>query len=389
MRIAVEPFRTTVPATMENGDDQKYGQIEISVSADSDGGFSADEIDSEYGEQVLKPRSAASRVPSNNETYNYKSEVRKQNCFFGSSMISVAGLLIAAYFLMGLSFTPANIGIFGDETNMKGSSGEVGLEAANAEMQEIVDEEIMEAEQAGIIDEDGEKGGIADIVKRAKDKVKKTNKAAERFKNLIDNKNEVGENDWVEKKDWWKIHDSDFDTDQMSKEDQRAWKASVKRQKQMKRRCKKEPTLEECSNKDLITSLTDIRDKLVKHYNYEATGSGKESSPAPKDDADRGGHNHQKHDQKPDENDITGAAEPTEEEDMSGAQDSTQVQDDAETDIANEQTDTKEEVDTEPAAEDESSLGSHQDSGTEVVQSTISDAFEVIKQVKHDRLSFT
>ena len=376
MRIAV---KRTVPATMENGDDQQYEQIETSVSADSDGGFSADEIDSEYGEQVLKPRSAASRVPSNNETYSYKSEVRKQNCFFGSSMISVAGLLIAAYFLMGLSFTPANIGIFGDETNMKGSSGEVGLEAANAEMQGIVDKEIMEAEQAGIIDEDGENGGIADTVKRAKDKVKKTNKAAERFKNLIDNKNEVGENDWVEKKDWWKIHDSDFDTDQMSKEDQRAWKASVKRQKQMKRRCKKEPTLEECSNKDLITSLTDIRDKLVKHYNYEATGSGKESSPAPKDDADRGGHDHQKHD-------STGAAEPTgEEEDSTG-----KVQDDAETEIADEQTDTKEEVVTEPAAEeDESSTGSHQDSGTDVVQSTISDAFEVIKQVKHDRLSFT
>lgn len=115
---------------MENGDDKQYAPVETSVSADSGGGFSVDELDSEYGdgeqaEQVLNV-SAESRAPStsNNEFYNYKSEVRKQNCLFGSSVMSVAGLLIAAYFLMGLSFTPANIGIFGDETNMKGSSGE-------------------------------------------------------------------------------------------------------------------------------------------------------------------------------------------------------------------------------------------------------------------------
>ena len=190
---------------MENGDDQQqYAKVEASVSEDSGGGFSVDELDSEYGdgEQVLRPRSAESRVPSSNGFYNYKSEVRKQNCFFGSSVISVAGLLIAAYFLMGLSFTPANIGIFGDETNMKGSSGEVGLEAANAEMQDIIDKEIIEAEEAGVIDEDGVI--VGDIVKRAKDKKKKRNKAAERFKHLIDSKqNSIGANDWVEKKIWF------------------------------------------------------------------------------------------------------------------------------------------------------------------------------------------
>ena len=371
---------------MENGDEQQqYAKVEASVSEDSGGGFSVDELDSEYGdgEQVLRPRSAESRVPSSNGFYNYKSEVRKQNCFFGSSVISVAGLLIAAYFLMGLSFTPANIGIFGDETNMKGSSGEVGLEAANAEMQDIIDKEIIEAEEAGVIDEDGVI--VGDIVKRAKDKKKKRNKAAERFKHLIDSKqNSIGANDWVEKKDWWKIHDRDFDIDQMSKEDRKAWKSSIKKQKMMKRRCKKNPTMEECSNKDFVTSLTDIRDKLVKHYNYEATGPGKESTPNPKDDVDRGGHDNIKHDGTH----STGVVEPV--EGTSGDQDSAgQVQDEAESEIADE-TATKDETDTEPAIEDENSIETHQDPDTDVVQHpTISADFDVIKQVKHDSLSFT
>mmetsp|Transcript_12163 Transcript_12163/g.28628 ORF Transcript_12163/g.28628 Transcript_12163/m.28628 type:complete len:769 (+) Transcript_12163:1-2307(+) len=152
----------------------------------------------------------------------------------------------------------------------------------------------------------------------------------------------------------------------------------------MKRRCKKDPKLEECSNKDLITSLSDVRDKLVKHYNYEATGPGKESSPAPKDDANRGDHDNQKHDEK-------GSTVVVEPADILGAQDSTgEVQDEAETENADEQTVTKEEDDMEPAIKDENSIETHQDTDTDVVQSsTISDDFDVIKQVKHDSLSFT
>ena len=77
----------------------------------------------EYGEQTLEPRTVTSRTKSSiKNNYDFHKAVRKQNCCFGLGMLSFAGLFIAAYFFMGLSFTPANIGIFGDESSMKGGS---------------------------------------------------------------------------------------------------------------------------------------------------------------------------------------------------------------------------------------------------------------------------
>ena len=55
----------------------------------------------------------------------YKKSLRRQNCFFGISMLHIVAAFIGAYFLMGWSFTITNNrGVFGDEMNMEGSSGE-------------------------------------------------------------------------------------------------------------------------------------------------------------------------------------------------------------------------------------------------------------------------
>lgn len=121
------------------GGDMEMAVVHQSTSSDSD--FSTEitaeeyhgsppssnnnlDLDSEYGEQTLEPQTVTSSTKSSikNNDFYYKKSVRQQNCCFGLGMISFAGLFIAAYFFMGLSFTPANIGIFGDESAMKGGS---------------------------------------------------------------------------------------------------------------------------------------------------------------------------------------------------------------------------------------------------------------------------
>jgi hypothetical protein len=81
------------------------------------------DLDSEYGDVgndngITKEHSMK---PKNRHDF-YRASIRRQNCCFGSSMVTLAGLFVAAYFVMGLSFTPSNIGIFGDESTMKGTS---------------------------------------------------------------------------------------------------------------------------------------------------------------------------------------------------------------------------------------------------------------------------
>ena len=92
------------------------------------------EEDAEYGNNesrfhsLSKPSPTmkhpfSASTPSSNNSFEYRTLVRRQNCFFGVSVLSVTVVFIAAYLLMGLSFTPANIGIFGDESSRKGESG--------------------------------------------------------------------------------------------------------------------------------------------------------------------------------------------------------------------------------------------------------------------------
>ena len=97
-------------------------------SVEIEQGSSSLDLENEYGEQTITPQTITKSNISKADDHSndfYKTTVRRQNCCFGLSMISFAGLFIAAYFYMGMSFTPSNIGIFGDESSMKGGSGKI------------------------------------------------------------------------------------------------------------------------------------------------------------------------------------------------------------------------------------------------------------------------
>ncbi len=79
-------------------------------------------------------------------------------------------------------------------------TGEVGLDADNAETQSIVDSEVIEMEESGNWGEMG------------------NSKAAKKAKgmDLIKNHEMVGKHNWFEDKDWWKKHALDMDVSNMS-----------------------------------------------------------------------------------------------------------------------------------------------------------------------------
>ena len=171
------------------------------------------DLESEYGEVVED-----TDMPSIPRGF-YRKSVRRQNCFFGISLVHIIAAFIGAYFLMDMSFTRSNIGFFGDEVSMEGSSGEVGIDASNAEVQEIVDEEIIELEEAGNWGENA----------------KRVN-SNQHFNDLIQSRNKVGMHGWAEKKQWWNEHKDDLDESKMSaKEKKIADKFKKKEEKQKKR----------------------------------------------------------------------------------------------------------------------------------------------------------
>ena len=168
-------------------------------SSDEDDEY--DTTDREYGEgsshhrQSMKRRPPASATKSNSsvaKTDFFRKSIRRQNICFGSSVLLLVGVFIAAYSYMDLSFSPTNVGIFGDEVAMKGSSGEVGLDADNAETQQIIDEEIIELEETG------HWGDNANA---------KTSKLDE----VIFDKAKIGEHKWVEESNWWKDNIGNMD----------------------------------------------------------------------------------------------------------------------------------------------------------------------------------
>ena len=86
----------------------------------SGGRSRADKKDGEYGKRTLTTRT----VTKDDAPSLYRKSVMRQNRLFGVSVFVLAGMFVAAYFMMGLSFSPSNIGIFGDESSMRGGSGE-------------------------------------------------------------------------------------------------------------------------------------------------------------------------------------------------------------------------------------------------------------------------
>ena len=186
----------------DDGNSDEYDLEMVNVPTDefsSDDEDEYDTTDSEYGEgslheQTMTQRSAATAKSDSSAEKNgfYKKSIRRQNICFGSSVFLLVGLFIAAYSYMDLSFSPANVGIFGDEIAMKGASGEVGLDADNAETQAIIDEEIIELEETG-------KWG--DNAKEKKTKLDE----------VIFDKSKIGEHKWVEESDWWKNNIGNMD----------------------------------------------------------------------------------------------------------------------------------------------------------------------------------
>lgn len=216
-----------------------------------------DDLDSEYGEVTEEA------MP----TGFYKSSVRRQNCFFGISLMQIVAAFIGAYFLMDMSFTRSNVGLFGDEVFMEGSSGEVGIDALNAEVQEIVDEEITELEEAG---------GWGENAK----KVEQSSPLHE----LISNRNKIGENSWTEAKQWWVENENHLDLSTMTKKEKRIANRFRQKEKAQKRKEEREKRIEDRkknknNNKGKgrikgqgaaanATDLDMLTDKIARHYNF-------------------------------------------------------------------------------------------------------------------------
>mmetsp|Transcript_8767 Transcript_8767/g.18887 ORF Transcript_8767/g.18887 Transcript_8767/m.18887 type:complete len:287 (-) Transcript_8767:148-1008(-) len=215
--------------------------------------FSTSDVEYEYGEhnnneeeeRTMTPRTVTPNSSvANDEFYNYKTTVRRQNCCFGFGMLSFAGMFVGAYFLMGLSFSPSNIGIFGDEWTHKGGSGEVGLDADNAETQEIIDEEIIEAEEAGGWGDHG-KDKYHKNVHGKKDPFGRKDpfgffEGAGSGGHHINSfgRDKVGMDQWVEDKKWWLENGQKLDTD-TSDMSPSALRKYEKKQKKWERKKKK------------------------------------------------------------------------------------------------------------------------------------------------------
>eukprot|EP00986_Skeletonema_menzelii_P003211 scaffold967_cov148-Skeletonema_menzelii.AAC.5 len=175
--------------------DLEMVDVEDPVYSSGDEDF--DTTDSEYGEadsqheRTLTPNIVTANSSAAKADF-YRTSMRRQNICFGSTVFLVVGMFIAAYFYMDISFSPSNVGIFGDELAMKGASGEVGLDADNAETQQIIDEEIIELEETGQWGENA---------KEVRSKID----------DIIFDKDRIGEHEWVEDSNWWKDNIGNMD----------------------------------------------------------------------------------------------------------------------------------------------------------------------------------
>lgn len=256
---------------MGNGDDDGMEMQAVSSSTCNEEVYSDDENDlddsCEYGEPSLAPSTRKAANKSYYDAEEYRASVRRQNRFVGASVFVIAGMFVVAYFLMGLSFSPANIGIFGDESSMKGGSGEVGLDAINAETQSIVDEEVIEMEESGWILDGNSKEFKRGKQARAFDK--------------MEGRDKVGKHNWVEDKDWWKENAPDMDVSSMAGEQNKEYQKMIKKANNLTRRCEKHPDDDKCK-----VSLTNIQGKLALLYdtvhNSDAIEDTTNKDPVPK-----------------------------------------------------------------------------------------------------------
>lgn len=151
--------------------------------------------------------------------------------------------------------------------------GEVGLDADNAQTQAIIDEEIIEVEEAGLFGENG---------KNARTKASKVHNT---MKDLVKNHNAVGKNEWVEDKKWWKENAQHIDDAKKTKQEIKAEERIKSRAKRKKMKCDKEQKhnkngkkLSKMCENLLATDLDSLEDKMGQ-YNFTMVGEGKESHP--------------------------------------------------------------------------------------------------------------
>jgi hypothetical protein len=156
--------------------------------------------------------------------------------------------------------------------------GEVGIDADNAEVQEIIDEEIVELEEAGNWGDNA-----------------KTIDSNERFKELIKIRDKVGVNNWTEQKQWWLDNKDHLDESHMTAREKRIanrFKQQEQRQKKIQERKKKEreKAREKRNNNkgngkgqnnkegEAAADATDldlITEKISKHYNFTHAQAGR------------------------------------------------------------------------------------------------------------------
>mmetsp|Transcript_2716 Transcript_2716/g.5850 ORF Transcript_2716/g.5850 Transcript_2716/m.5850 type:complete len:253 (-) Transcript_2716:438-1196(-) len=205
-----------------------------------------DDIESNWCSEPANPPITANQSSSVTNTEFYRPSLRCQNRFFGSGVVSIAASFVAAYFLMGISFTPSNIAIYGDEYHFVGGSGEVGADATNAQIQAVIDEEITKLEQEGNFGE----------AANTKIQGALTSEAHQKFKDMIIDKDKVGENEWVEDKNWWKENEKNIEAAEKKHPKQDAHEA--KKREKMKKRCKRQKDLGEISDQCKEFLLTDV-----------------------------------------------------------------------------------------------------------------------------------
>jgi len=266
----------------ENSNEYDLEMVDVEDPAYSSDEDDFDTTDSEYGEDSLHERTLTPNTVTDNSSAAkagfYRTSMHRQNICFGSTVFLVVGMFIAAYFYMDISFSPSNVGIFGDELAMKGASGEVGLDADNAETQEIIDEEIIELEETGHWGENG---------KEVRSKID----------DLIFDKDKIGEHKWVEESDWWKNNIGNMDISNMTKAELKAYKKMKKKEEHQKKKQHKEEEKQAKAAKNgkkgkpnkkkgHLEDIDDIKQKLANRH-HESHGKSREKNKHAIDDAYR------------------------------------------------------------------------------------------------------
>ncbi len=125
-------------------------------------------------------------------------------------------------------------------------TGEVGVDATNAQLQAVIDEEITELEQEGNFGE----------AAKSKKEGPLTSEANQKYKDMINNKDEVGKNEWVEDKNWWKENEQNIEAAEKSHPQKDAHDA--KKREKMKKKCERQKDSGEISDECKEFLLTDV-----------------------------------------------------------------------------------------------------------------------------------